>query len=270
MNNIIEMSCEIYVNKNMKIVNNKNICQIEFTYPNVSIINSLLKTKIIQGGTSTKDYKLIKFKVYSVTTLNQFIMFQKSVTKTTKLSVNFVGQLCYYLSRQLYYLESNELVTFLGYNPEYVLVINEQIFIYLGCDLLSKINEDETIMVSSPFKKTDFLVSPELFNIREIPSYIHYKSVYFSFAMLLLQCLIPLEEDIYLNYLDYLDKEKKDKEINKEKINKEEGECFEERKNMYSIMEEYLNSLSIKDTKLYWLLSRCFLKDPNERSILFI
>jgi hypothetical protein len=261
--NRIVMS-EIYANKNMKIVNNKNICQIEFTYPNVLLINSLLKTKIIQGGTSTKDYKLIKFKVYSVTTLNQFIMVQKSVTKTTKLSVNIVGQLCYYLSRQLHYLESNEFVTFIGYNPEYVIVINEQIFIYLGCDLLSKINEDETIMVSSPFKNTDFFVSPELLNVREIPSYIHFKSVYFSFAMLLLQCLISLEEDIYLNYLDYYDFEYLSNEKNEKK-------SVEERKNMgSSIMEEYLDSLSIKDTKLYWLLSRCFLKDPNYRSILFI
>ena len=33
---------------------------------------------------------------------------------------------------------------------------------------------------------------------------------------------------------------------------------------------KHLDTHPIKDTKLYWLLSRCLLEDPNKRSIIFI
>ena len=33
---------------------------------------------------------------------------------------------------------------------------------------------------------------------------------------------------------------------------------------------KHLDTHPIKNTKLYWLLSRCLLEDPNKRSIIFI
>jgi hypothetical protein len=33
---------------------------------------------------------------------------------------------------------------------------------------------------------------------------------------------------------------------------------------------EYLKDHTIKDTKLYWLISRCLVEDPEKRSILYL
>jgi hypothetical protein len=80
-----------------------------------------------------------------------------------------------------------------------------------------------------------------MLKIKELPSHVHYKTSYFSLGCLLLYALI--EEDFYTEYL---------KEIKCEKIH------------------EYLKNLPFKNTKLYWLLSRCLVEEPEKRSIIFI
>ena len=53
----------VYSNDYLKVIEERNkIFKIEFSYPNVVLINSLIKTRIIKGGTITSDYKIIKFK----------------------------------------------------------------------------------------------------------------------------------------------------------------------------------------------------------------
>jgi hypothetical protein len=82
-----------------------------------------------------------------------------------------------------------------------------------------------------------------MLKIKELPSHVHYKTSYFSLGCLLLYALTEGKEDFYTEYL---------KEIKCEKIH------------------EYLNNLHFKNTKLYWLLSRCLVEEPKKRSILFI
>ena len=81
-----------------------------------------------------------------------------------------------------------------------------------------------------------------MFEIKEMPSLVHYKTSYFSLGVLIV-CLITDDPDIYNDYL----KHKQGKKI-----------------------LELLDNHTIKYTKLYWLLSRCLDEDPNSRSIFLI
>lgn len=229
---------------NWKIVEEKNkIFKILFAYPSPIIINSLLKTKLIQGGTSTPDFKTLKFKADSVKSLHQF---QEEKQKERGLNMTEFASLIKTLTSQLSYLLKTEHRTILGYNPENIIVINDQIFAHLGSEVISNKLEDNMVLISYPFTPHDFFVSPELLTIKELPSYCHYKTAYFSLGCLALYTLLS-DNEFYTNYLQ----EQKQEQI---PIN----------------LDNLLKSHPIKHTKLYWLLSRCLTNDPKTRSILFI
>ena len=231
---------EVYSNDYLKIVEEKNkIFKIILEYPNVILINSLIKTKIIQGGTSTTDYKTLKFKAETVKTLHQFQEEKQKERGKKQLNMNETASLIVDLTTQLSYLLSIS-QTIIGYNSENIIVINGKTFAFLGSELLSKV-EDNVALISYPFATTDFFVSPELLNVKELPSYIHYKTAYFSLGCLVLQALLS-DDEFYSDYLNT-------KQIN---------------------LDNVLKLHPIKDTKLYWLLSRCLVDEPKKRSILLI
>jgi len=226
----------------LKIIEEKNkIFKIEFSYPNIVLINSLLKTRIIKGGTTTSDYKILKFKADSVKTFHQFQEENEKKIGKKNLRIEDIALLISSLSVQLNYLISKESYTIIGYNPENIIVINDKTFAFFGSELISKV-EDNMALISYPFSKEDFYVSPELLILNELPSYVHYKTGYFSLGCLILYALS--DNDFYNKYL-----KEESNEIN---------------------IETILNLHPIKNTKLYWLLSRCLIKDPKERSILLI
>ena len=165
--------------------NNKTIFKIEFAYPNPIIINSLIKTRLIQGATATDDYKIIKFKAVSVT---NFTNFTKKNSNKNKITIPITANMVATLSTQLKYLIQHN-YTFLGYNLENIIVINDQIFVNLDSELLIDIVENDMAQISSPFSTADFFAAPELLTIKELPSYVHYKVAYFSMAKLILNIL---------------------------------------------------------------------------------
>jgi hypothetical protein len=225
---------EIYSNENVKIIKDKNnsLFKIELINSDAKLINSLIKTRIIQGGTATDDYRTLKFKASSVRSLKEFG--KLTILETTTLIAN--------LSQQLKYLITKENRTILGYTPENIIVIDEKKFAFLGSEFLSKIGDNNNILISYPFTTDEFYVSPELLKIKELPSYVHYKTAYFSLACLAIYVLLS-DSDFYSEYLNH--------------------------KNAETI----LNSLDlhpVKDTRLYWLLSRCLVEEAEKRSILFI
>ena len=208
----------------------KGIFKINFAYPSRALINSLIKTKIIQGGTSTDDYKTLQFRANTVTTL-------KSTNK-----VPFAIQMTSSLATQLSYLITAESRTIIGYAPENIIIINGKKSAFIGSEWVVEL-EGELFQLTYPFGPTDFFVSPELFRVKELPSYVHYKSAYFSLACLIAHVLLGPENEYYQEYL--------------------------KNKNPETILT-YLTNSSINGTKLYWLLSRCLMDDPRKRSILFI
>jgi len=262
---------EIYVNECLKIIqdkNNKTMYKIEFNYPSPSLVRSLMKTNIIKGGTITDDYSCLRFKALSVVPLNRFRDQHKMERGSKILSINSAANMLSSLSTQLNYLITKEHKTIIGYAPENIIVINGETPAFLDSELVAEIDPEgkEMAIISCPFKVKDFFVSPELLRIKELPAYVHYKTSYFSLGCLLLFVLTEgsgaltegsvaltegsgaltegsSEDDFYKEYL---------KEIDCNKIH------------------EYLNQLHFKNTKFYWLLSRCLVEDPRKRSILFI
>jgi serine/threonine protein kinase len=241
---------EIFVNDSLKIIqdkNNKTMYKMEFNYPCPALIRSLTKTHIIQG-TITDDYTTLRFKALSLKSFPKFIEEQSKVRGTHRLSINLAANMISNLSAQLSHLIKSESKTIIGYAPENIIVINDNTFAFLDSELVAEIDPvgKEMATISCPFKVTDFFASPEILKITELPSYVHYKTSYFSLGCLLLYALTEgrLEgEDFYKEYL---------KELKCEKIH------------------EYLTGLHFKNTKLYWLLSRCLVEEPKKRSILFI
>ena len=208
----------------------KGIFKINFAYPSRALINSLIKTKIIQGGTATDDYKTLQFKANTVTTLIK--------NKTTA----FAAQMTSSLATQLNYLITSESRTIIGYAPENIIVINGKKSAFIGSEWVVEL-EGTMFQLTYPFGPTDFFVSPELFKVKELPAYVHYKTAYFSLACLIAHVLLGTEHEYYNEYL--------------------------KNKNPETILT-YLNNHSINGTKLYWLLSRCLVDDPRKRSILYI
>lgn len=234
----------IHLNEYLKIKKDKtnSIVRIEFAYPNSILINSLTKTKIIQGATVTDDYKLIKFKALSIKTFSQFQEEQKRKNGINTLPINIVANLIKNLTDQLNYLIKSQNHTIIGYNTENIIVINDTKFAFLGRDLITEINNNEEILISYPYKISDFYVSPELLKITTLPRYVHFKTGYFSLACLVLYALLS-DNHFYNEYLD-----------SKTSVN----------------ILDCVKNHSIKNTKLYWLVSRCLVEDPKSRCILYI
>jgi hypothetical protein len=235
---------EIYSNENLKIIEDKqnSIFRMDFSYRNDILIRSLIKTRIIQGATATDDYKRLRFKAVSIKSLNEYQEDRKKVTGTNKLTILETASLIADLTAQLKYLITVESHTIIGYSSANIIVINDKKFAFVGAEFVTEIEYNNQTLISYPFNLSEFYVSPELLKIQELPSYIHYKTAYFSLGCLALYALL-YDNEFYTEYL---------KKKHPEKI---------------------MNSLdlhSIKHTKLYWLLSRCLTEDAERRSILFL
>jgi hypothetical protein len=248
---------EIYKTDDIRINvdDQTSIFRIEFAYPSPSLIRSLVKTKLIQGATSTGDYKTIQFKATSVKSFAQFQSDLKAATGAPNLPIGIAAHMTGSLTQQLKYLVSTESRTIIGYATEHIIVINDKKFAYLGSEFVSEIeaviqdhNNDDNhdnhnkTQICYPFSPTDFFVSPELLKITDLPSHVHYKTAYFSMGCLIIYALLN-NTDFYTEYLE-------DRQVDK--------------------IITALHPHPINGTKLYWLLSRCLLEDPERRTILLI
>jgi len=224
--NIINNDC-------FKIFKNtaNSVFRIEFINSNSIIINSIIKTNIIEGASATNNYKTIQFKAHSIT---PFLIFQKE----NKIKIPIAAQIISDLSKQLHYLTQNHHAV-ICYSPENIFVINNSKFVFLGDDDQIREIKKNFFLISYPLNK-EIYMSPELLKLKEIPAYIHYKSSYYSLACFIVFALCGETNSI-------------NKKIN-------------ENKNII----EYLCDHPIKGTKLYWLLSRCLDEIPEKRSIVLI
>jgi len=222
----------IFKNDNLECIKtpntNKFFIQFKsYTEQNAALIRSLVKTRIIQGATLTRDYLTIKFQAHSVTTM----------INNTSLSIPDAANHLKTLATQLNYLLQYESKTIIGYAPSQIIVINDTTPAFLGSEFIADLDyESDLATICCPFSPLkDFFPAPELLKITRIPAKIHYKVAYYSLATLIIYTL------------------------NKETTSEP---------NINPI--KYLDTHPIKNTKLYWLLSRCLEEDPNERSIIFI
>jgi serine/threonine protein kinase len=221
----------------------KSIYKITFSYTSYSLVSSLVRSRLIAGSSTDEYYKTITFKAETVKTLHQYLHEYTVRTGKKALLVSHAVKVVCSLVKQLSYLLEKCSSTIIGYNIEDIIVINDQTFAFLGSDFVAKFDvATEMAMISCPFKSTDFFFSPEMFEITELPAYVHFKTAYYSLACLVINLLVGNDEY--------------DSEYRKDK-------------NSAKILE-YLNHHPIKETKLYWLLSRCLIEDAKERSIILI
>jgi hypothetical protein len=123
-------------------------------------------------------------------------------------------------------------------------MINDETPAFLSNELVANIDEATGMAtISCPFSLEDIYFSPELVNLKELPAFIHFKVAYFSLALFILHLLSREEDTFYIEYV-------KHKQLN--------------------IINKYLDNHIIKESKLYWLLSRCLDEDPNKRSFIYI
>jgi len=214
---------------------NSSIFSIIFFKYSKVFINSITKTKILLGTTIYDNYTSFSFKATSVKTLKQYQEYLKTKTGSSNIPYNETLNIIYNLTNQLKYIIEQEQMCFIGYNPENIIVFDDNKFAYISSEHLSSVNNN-FITIRYPFMKTDFFMSPEIYSIKELPSNILYKSLYYSLGLLIIYCLTS-------------------------------NSYFE---NNVEEIEETINNLSIKGTKLFGLLKRCLIKEPNKRSIIFI
>jgi hypothetical protein len=212
---------------------------------NEALIKSITKTRIILGATTTEKYRSLTFKATSVLT---FFDFQKELereNKSLKLTYNLALKMTNNLVTQLNYLITQFSKTFLGFSPKNLIIIDKNKFVYLCdeflLDIIKNGENGEKLLIKSPFTRDDFFLAPELLSVKEIPSFVNYKVSYFSLGHLILYTLLGDDSDI-----DSEDLQEKDK------------------------ISHRMKTLIIKNTKLYWLLERCLVEEPKNRSILFI
>jgi hypothetical protein len=210
-------------------------CEMIFACTSEPLVASFTKTNILLGCTITDNYKTITFNSASVKSLTSF----RNNFINNKIPMGLIHKLIYDLSTQLKYLINKYGKCFIGYSIKHVIVVDDNTFIYLPnnediCDI-----EDDAITITCPFSQDDFFQSPETILVNSVPSYIHYKTVYYSLACLIMYCL------------------------------KNEYSCLI-KTDLIERNEELLNTLVVKDSKLYYLLKRCLTKDANKRYFIYI
>lgn len=251
---------------NYLITKNKDIYEIFLLNINdnirSSLINSLVKTNLIKGGIIYGNNESIKIKAISLEPLNLYLKRKIEETKETKIinksiinksiindliindklfynkndKYNIIYKIIKDLVIQMKYLIDEESKLFIGYNKDDIIVINEEIFIYLGSQLLMDLDVNLDMNIYIPYDKSDFYFSPELNNIRFLPTKISYKSSYYSFGYLINILLECLRNDELINYVEN---------------------------------ENYKNNEDYPD-KLNNFLNNCLNRNINDRFIIFI
>jgi hypothetical protein len=201
------------------------------------LLKSIVKPNIILGATIYDNYKSMSFKAHSIKTLNQYKEDLKLAKSVSNFSYLNTLKLIYYLTKQLSYLIEEESHCFYQFTSENIIVIDNTKFIYLSLNHLKKIIEGtELIKFVAPFDRDGF-VSPELLEVKLVPSTINYRTIYYSLGLLVMDCLFDyINQEIDINI-----KELKDTNI--------------------------LNP--IKETKLFYLIKRCLHEDPTSRVVHF-
>lgn len=165
----------------------------------IQLFRSLTKTKILQTATILDNGMSLIMKAHSIKTLDDYTR--------EKLSYSLSLKMVYYLSKQLSYLIDYESKSFYTYDPKNILVIDNNFFLYLSLDHLKDMKNDN-IHIYHPIKyprrgkietsigssfedsnSVNYYLSPELTNVKTIPIIIHYKTIFYSLGLLLIDFL---------------------------------------------------------------------------------
>jgi len=155
---------------------------IEFQVNSESLIDSMIKSKLIISSFISDDYKIFSFRASSVKSLKKFISNRENINYENTLKM--IVSLC----NQFQYLITIKYECFYKYIIENIIVIDDDKFIYLSNEDLIKLSESNKIKFIKPFNREGF-ISPELLKITSIPSELNYKTIYYSLGALVVYFL---------------------------------------------------------------------------------
>ena len=204
---------------------------IEFKSCSRLLIKSILSN--LSNSFVDDSYNNIFFKCSS---MSLFTDCYKTLTTTHILKMIFD------ISNQMKYLLEKYKCVFVGFDPRHILVINGNKFVYIFGDHLQKIDNNENIDITFLPNAEDIILAPELYELNTIPCKINYKCSYFSVGILFLFIYKIIELNDY-------------KQINTRDTEE---------------IDNLLDTLSLKNTKMFYFLKRCLHKNPTKRTILFI
>lgn len=232
---------------------NSNTYQIEFAYPSTNLIAadsqiqpkiSLLFQYIQTFFPSIACYILSDYpnKYSFLLNAESIQLFTKQLTKSTTTykynkiyHISTCLSLFSHLSQQINFFNKNK-YSYLGFNSNTILCINQNIFINLDLLYLSPIVSD-FILVDEPITQPSFS-NPEIIHLPVLPTKIHKKCIYYSLGVLLIQYL--LDQNLLVN--------------NKIKEQQEIDQLLQ----------------PIKNSKIYWCIQRCLNLNVKDRLLLFI
>ena len=219
---------------------------IELNKGNEPLLNSIVQQLV--GATTTDDYKETRFQASTVKTFAQYREDLFVMNGVRQLDYETTLRLVFCLSKQLEYCITQYNKAFYLFSPENLIVINGDRFVYCSSEHLIDVNPDNmTVVFTCPFSKTDGFTSPEILAVDTIPTEIDIRSIYYGFGTLIVYCSTPLF-----------------KKVEQKQI--KGGFCpHVEQKQINGV-----NLETIKGTKLYWFLLRCFDSDMTKRCLLYI
>lgn len=203
------------------------------------LLNSIINSKILSASSIDTDYKSLKIIAKKITTFSEYRLFLKKENHVERMRYQEVLLLLYYLGCQIKYLFEKEEYGFIKIDLDNILVIDDNKFIYVSTNDLYEL-DGSSLIISKPFElNINSFISPELKEIKEIPSKIHFKTYIYSLGILSIFCLT--NENDFLN-MEYDEKEKRITELLK----------------------------PIEETKLYWAIKRTLDDDIKNRSLIII
>lgn len=229
----MELSVFNYKLHKQEIRNNYFNGIIYFSKTQKNLINSFIKTDLLNNAIPEDNYKNVYFKCSSMCLLKDIY---------ENLKPKNVYKMIFDLSTQMRYLLEEKHHVFIGFDPRHILVVNDNIYLYINGEHLEKIDDEENIEIKYPPNSQDYIFAPEIYEITELPCKLNYKCSYYSVGIL------------YLHMF---------KIIETKKMQKIDTNDVEE-------VTQLLNTLSINNTKIFYFLQRCLQKNPVSRQIIFV
>jgi hypothetical protein len=229
----MELSMLKYKLSKQEIRKNYYNGNIEFNTTQTNLINSFIKTGLLNNAIAEDNYKNIYFKCSSMCLLQDIF---------ENMKPRNIYKMIYDISSQMRYLLEEENSVFIGFDPKHILVVNEDTYLYINGENLERIDKQENIEIKYPPNSEDYILAPELYEISELPCKINYKCSYYSVGILYLYMFKIIETK------------------NTQKVDTNDVEEI----------TQLLKSLSLNHTKVFYFLQRCLQKNPVNRQIFFV
>ena len=177
----------IYNSPSIQIIRNKDNYVIKSTYNNFfkEMLNTL-NVQLDDNAISTE----INIKLDSIISLSDYLN-----NKPDKLleifDVTFIIQ---DVIDQIKYLEANN-KTISYFSIDDFFILNNNSCLFIGVDKIYSFNDSGNFKIQEIItKKNNLFLSPEIVNIKKIPSTINYKACYYSLGLLLLKIFINVDD----------------------------------------------------------------------------